>query len=141
MQRIRLKRVREEAVMPEYKTDGSAGFDLVACESVEIPPHTAGLVPLGWAMEIPKGFYVEIRPRSGVSLKTEFLVINGTVDSDYRGEVNAIVRNTSNSEATVRKGAPIAQGILSPVLKTSFKECGELGETVRGSNGFGSTGM
>ena len=141
MQRIRLKRVRPNAITPEYKTDGSAGFDLASCETVEIPPHAVAAIPLGWAMEVPPGHQVEIRPRSGVSLKTTFLVVQGTVDSDYRGEVSAIVRNESNSEATVKAGERIAQGILMPVVKACFKECAQLDETVRGAAGFGSTGV
>ena len=141
MQRVRIKKVRENAVTPTYQLDGSSGFDLTACETVEIPPLQTRAVPLGWAFETPEGLEIQIRPRSGLSLKTPMLVMFGTVDSSYRGEVSAIVRNTSNSEIMVREGDRIAQGILAPVIRACFKECDDLSETVRGAAGFGSTGI
>lgn len=141
MQRVRIKKVRENAVTPTYQLDGSSGFDLTACETVEIPPLQTRAVPLGWAFETPEGLEIQIRPRSGLSLKTPMLVMFGTVDSSYRGEVSAIVRNTSNSEIVVREGDRIAQGILAPVIRACFKECDDLSATVRGASGFGSTGV
>ena len=141
MQRVRIKRMRDNATIPTYQLDGSSGFDLAACETVEIPPLQTRAVPLGWAFETPEGLEIQIRPRSGLSLKTPMLVMFGTVDSSYRGEVSAIVRNTSNSEIMVREGDRIAQGILAPVIRACFKECDDLSETVRGAAGFGSTGV
>ena len=141
MQRVRIKRLRSNATIPTYQLDGSSGFDLAACETVEIPPLQTRAVPLGWAFETPEGLEIQIRPRSGLSLKTPMLVMFGTVDSSYRGEVSAIVRNTSNSEIMVREGDRIAQGILAPVIRACFKECDDLSETVRGASGFGSTGI
>lgn len=141
MQRIRLKRTHPDAELPVYKTEGSAGFDLAACETVEIPPHQVRRVALGWAMEVPPGHQMEIRPRSGISLKTAFLVVHGTVDSDYRGEIAAIVRNESNNDETVHAGDRIAQGVLTRVELAVFKEVADLTDTVRGAAGFGSTGI
>ena len=141
MQRVRIKRMRENATIPTYQLDGSSGFDLAACETVEIPPLQTRAVPLGWAFETPEGLEIQIRPRSGLSLKTPMLVMFGTVDSSYRGEVSAIVRNTSNSEIMVREGDRIAQGILAPVIRACFKETDDLSATVRGASGFGSTGV
>ena len=139
--RVKIKRAHPDAIMPEYKSEGAAGFDLAACQTVEIPPLQTRAVPLGWAFETPEGLEIQIRPRSGLSLKTPMLVMFGTVDSSYRGEVSAIVRNTSNSEIMVREGDRIAQGILAPVIRACFKECDDLSETVRGASGFGSTGV
>lgn len=84
---------------------------------------------------------IQIRPRSGVSRDTPALVITGTVDSSYRGEVSAIVHNRSNSDMTIYEGKAICQGILAPVIRACFKECDDLSETVRGATGFGSTGV
>ena len=141
MQRVRIKRIRENAVTPGYKHVGDSGFDLTACETVEIPPHETRSISLGWAFEIPEGLEIQIRPRSGVSRDTPALVITGTVDSSYRGEVSAIVHNRSNSDMVIYEGKAICQGVLAPVLRACFKECPELGETVRGAAGFGSTGV
>ena len=141
MQRVRIKRMRDNAVTPGYKHVGDSGFDLTACETVEIPPLQTRSVSLGWAFEIPEGLEIQIRPRSGVSRDTPALVITGTVDSSYRGEVSAIVHNRSNTDMTICEGKAICQGILAPVIRACFKECDDLSETVRGASGFGSTGI
>jgi dUTP pyrophosphatase len=141
MQRVRIKKMRDNAVAPAYKHHGDSGFDLTACETVEIPPLQTRAVSLGWAFEIPEGLEIQIRPRSGVSRDTPALVITGTVDSSYRGEVSAIVHNRSNSDMTIQEGRSICQGILAPVIRACFKETDDLSETVRGAAGFGSTGV
>jgi len=141
MQRVRIKKVRENAVLPEYGSEGAAGMDFRACDSVTIPAHGVAKIPLGWAAEVPEGFQLEIRSRSGVSSKTDFLLVHGTVDSDYRGEISAVVRNESNSDATISEGYKIAQGVLMPVYRATLVETDDLSETVRGASGFGSTGV
>ena len=141
MQRVRIKRMRENAVLPEYGSEGAAGMDFRACDSVTIPAHGVAKIPLGWAAEVPEGFQLEIRSRSGVSSKTDFLLVHGTVDSDYRGEISAVVRNESNSDATISEGYKIAQGVLMPVYRATLVECDDLSQTVRGASGFGSTGI
>ena len=141
MQRVRIKRMRDNAVLPEYGSDGAAGMDFRACDSVTIPAHGVAKIPLGWAAEVPEGFQLEIRSRSGVSSKTDFLLVHGTVDSDYRGEISAVVRNEPNSDATISEGYKIAQGVLMPVYRATLVECDDLSQTVRGASGFGSTGI
>jgi dUTP pyrophosphatase len=141
MQRVRIKKVRDNAVLPEYGSEGAAGMDFRACDSVTIPAHGVAKIPLGWAAEVPEGFQLEIRSRSGVSSKTDFLLVHGTVDSDYRGEISAVVRNESNSDATISEGYKIAQGVLMPVYRATLVETDDLSETVRGASGFGSTGV
>lgn len=143
--RVRVKKLREDAVIPEYKTPGAAGFDLVAAEDVTINAGETVTVPTGLAFEIPEGYELQIRPRSGLSLKTPLRIANspGTIDSDYRGEVKIIVTNTGQCDDyyNIYKGDRIAQGVIVPVMRAEFKEVDELSETSRGYGGFGSTGM
>lgn len=140
---VKIKKVRPHADIPQYATDGAAGFDLVAAEDVVISPDETKIVPTGIAVELPPGYEMQIRPRSGVSLKTKLRVANapGTVDSDYRGEIGIIVDNTSDSETkVVKRGTRIAQGVIQRVERAEFVVCDELTETARGDGGFGSTG-
>lgn len=137
---VKVKLLKDTAVLPAYQTDGASGFDLVAAENLEIPPHGTGLVSTGLAMEIPSGFEVQIRPRSGLSLKTSLKVLLGTLDSDYRGPIGVIVYNASNAPQTVLQGTRIAQGVLQAVPQANFVLADELSDSSRGEGGFGSTG-
>lgn len=139
---MKIKKLRPDAVIPEYKHVTDAGFDLHAVSTVVIPPQTAVVVPTGLAMQIPIGHELQIRPRSGISLKYPLIIANapGTVDSCYRGEIGIIVRNLGQEAITLAKGMRIAQGVLSAYTKAKFTEVEELGETERGAGGFGSTG-
>ena len=106
-------------------------------------PGEKALLPTGLSLEIPDGFEVQVRPRSGLSFKTGLMVLNspGTIDSDYRGEVKVILGNLGNKEELISHGERVAQIVLAPVWSAEFKVCdGELGETERGASGFGSTG-
>lgn len=128
--------------VPKYQTNGAAGFDLAAAENCFVDAGCTVLIRTGLAFEIPDGFEMQIRPRSGLSLKTDLRIANapGTIDSDYRGEVKIIVTNTSRTmEYTIEKGDRIAQGVICPVYRADFEEVFELSDTERGSNGFGST--
>lgn len=140
---VKVKRVRKDAVIPQYATPGAAGFDLVAAEDVFLRGGETKLVPTGLSFEIPEGYEMQIRPRSGLSLKTGLRIANapGTIDSDYRGEVKIIVENTSNTYHHIEKGDRIAQGVIAPVMRAVFEEADDLSETDRGSGGFGSTGV
>ncbi len=140
---VQLKRLREGAVMPTYGSEGAACFDLYSAEQVEVPPGKTVKVPLGFAMAIPEGWYMEIRPRSGLSLKTGIRLPNSpaTIDSDYRGEVSLLIWNTSDKTITVDKGMRLAQGILHRTEKTYFVFVEQLSPTTRGDGGFGSTGV
>jgi dUTP pyrophosphatase len=155
--RIKIKKLDPEAVIPQYATEGASGFDLVSIEYCKVAPGENKLVKTGLAFEIPIGYELQIRPRSGLSLKTPLRVANspGTVDSDYRGEVCVIITNTASDcydssgngcgcrddHATyIKAGDRIAQGIICPVIKATFDVVDFLDETDRGAGGFGSTG-
>lgn len=138
---VHIKKMHENAILPVYKSDNAAGFDLAASTHVDLKPGETRLVPLGWAFEIPEGYELQIRPRSGVSLKTPLRVVLGTVDSDYRGEVSVIVHNTSVNTESISYGERIAQGVLNKVPRARFLQMTELSSTNRGTGGFGSSGV
>lgn len=132
--------------LPFYATEGAAGADIRASvpekKSIVVKPGERVLVPTGLAMEIPLGFEVQVRPRSGLSLKSPLLIVNapGTIDCDYRGEVNIIVGNFGTQDYVIEHGLRIAQLVLAPVTQARFVTTQALGETQRGAGGFGSTG-
>jgi dUTP pyrophosphatase len=131
--------------LPEYKTIGSAGMDLVANipNSIVLKPTERRLIPTGLFMELPNGFEAQIRPRSGLALKNGITCLNtpGTIDSDYRGEVGVILINLSNENFTINNGDRIAQMIIAPYEQISWKQVDLLETTHRGEGGFGSTGI
>src|SRR5574344_1197293 len=129
----------EDGIIPVYKTNGSAGADCFSRVDAVIKPRETKVIPLGFAVEIPNGYEMQIRPRSGLATKGKQGLF-GTIDSDYRGEVCAIIYNSSDEEFVVNKGYRIAQCINAPVIIASFNAVEELSETERGSGGFGSTG-
>lgn len=132
---------------PEYKTEGSAGFDIASNEdeTINLSPGERRLIHTGIYLEIPVGYELQIRPRSGLSLKNGFVPVLGTIDNDYRGEIGIIAMNLStNTNFTVKKGDRIAQGVISPVISAFFKQVDsvdKLSKTERGTGGFGSTGI
>ncbi|PHC85992.1 deoxyuridine 5'-triphosphate nucleotidohydrolase [Bacillus wiedmannii] len=166
--RVKIKRVKD-VELPKYAREFDAGFDLVAAEDVIIKPGETKVILTGLAFEIPPGFEMQIRPRSGMSRKTKLRVVLGTIDSGYRGEVGVIVDNASIVEyasqprfATaisagdndfnitkpvkyevikISKGDRIAQGVIAPVVTAHFVEVDELSDSERGNHGFGSTGV
>lgn len=139
---VKVKKLHPDAVIPAYQKFGDSGFDFHALHDVEIPGGTAVIVPTGLAMAIPFGNELQIRPRSGMSLKYPIIVANspGTVDSGYRGEIGIILRNLGFETITIKKGMRIAQGVIAPYILAEFTESEELEDTDRGSAGFGSTG-
>ena len=128
--------------LPSYATAGAAGFDVVAAESLTLAPGARHAVATGFAIAIPEGFEVQVRPRSGLALKNGITCLNtpGTIDSDYRGEVKVILANLGAEPFEVVRGERIAQLVPAPVLRSAFREVGELDDTARGGGGFGSTG-
>ncbi|OKA19961.1 dUTP diphosphatase [Bacillus cereus] len=144
--RTKIKRVRDVG-LPKYAKPGDSGFDLVAAEDTIIWPGETKVVPTGLAFEIPPGYEMQVRPRSGISRNTKLRVILGTVDSGFRGEVGVIVDNTeipkvANMKAhVIERGTRIAQGVIAPVITAHFEEVDELSDSQRGKNGFGSTGV
>src|SRR4051812_2641192 len=129
--------------LPSYATPGAAGMDVVAAESLTLAPGARHAVATGFAVAIPAGYEVQVRPRSGLALKHGITCLNtpGTIDEDYRGEVKVILANLGTEPFEVRRGERIAQLVPAPVLKAAFREVEALGETSRGSGGFGSTGQ
>lgn len=131
-------------VPPSYSTFGAAGADIRACITapVVIKPGERALIPTGLLFEIPEGYEIQVRPRSGLALKHGITCLNspGTIDSDYRGEIGVILINTGKEDFTVENNDRIAQIVLSPVIRADFVTTGILSETERGTGGFGSTG-
>ena len=127
---------------PSYATDGAAGMDVVAAEDLTLSPGQRHAVATGFAIAIPTGFEVQVRPRSGLALKHGITCLNtpGTIDEDYRGEVKIILANLGTEPFEIRRGERIAQLVPARVQKAVFREVAELGETSRGAGGFGSTG-
>jgi len=144
MIKVLVKKLNPKAELPKYKTEGSSGMDLMALieNPITIKPQNSALIPTGLSIAIPEDTEVQIRPRSGLAAKSSISVLNtpGTIDSDYRGEIKIILFNHGKEEFTVNNNDRIAQMILMPVLKAEFEEVEELPKTIRGSEGFGSTG-
>ncbi len=130
--------------LPAYATDGAAGLDAVAAvtETVVMAPGARFAVPLGFAMAIPPGYEVQVRPRSGLALKHGLSVPNapGTIDSDYRGEVKALLINLGDEAFTIERGMRICQLVPAAVTRAALVTVASLDDTARGSGGFGSTG-
>ncbi|UYY58537.1 dUTP diphosphatase [Sphingomonas sp. S2-65] len=128
--------------VPSYATPGSAGMDVVSAESLMLRPGARYAVPTGFAMAIPVGYEVQVRPRSGLALKHGITCLNtpGTIDSDYRGELKVILANLGSEDFAITRGDRIAQLVPAPVQLAHLVEVAELDETARGSGGFGSTG-
>ena len=143
---VQVKRLphSEGLALPAYATNGAAGMDLLAAVAAPmvIAPGQRVLVPTGLAIALPPGFELQIRPRSGLALKNGIILPNspGTIDEDYRGELQVIVMNAGNEPFTVERGMRIAQAVLAPVVRVGWVEVAELDATARGVGGFGSTG-
>ena len=129
--------------LPAYATAGAAGMDVVSAEDVTLAPGARAAVATGFAMAIPAGYEVQVRPRSGLALKHGVTCLNtpGTIDSDYRGEVKVILANLGETAFVIARGDRIAQLVPAPVQRASLDEVADLDETSRGAGGFGSTGQ
>lgn len=136
---INIKKI-ENGKLPEYKTSGASGADCFSRIMWQIHPREIMTIPLGFAVEIPEGYEMQIRPRSGLT-KKGILIQFGTIDSDYRGEVGATLINNSDDEFMVEVGMRICQAVIVPVEKASWQEVEKLSNTKRGEKGFGSTGI
>ena len=128
--------------VPSYASEGAAGLDLVAAEDLTLAPGGRHAVATGFAIAIPPGYEVQVRPRSGLALKHGITCLNtpGTIDSDYRGEVKVILANLGSEPFEIVRGERIAQLVPAPVTRARFIEAQTLDETPRGAGGFGSTG-
>jgi dUTP pyrophosphatase len=139
---LKVKKLSDEAIIPDYQSEEAAGFDLHSIDDVIIKPGERKLIGTGLAFEIEKGYEIQIRPRSGLAYKHGITVLNtpGTIDSDYRGEIKVLLINLSDEEFKIKKGERIAQAVVAPVIQAKIVEVDDLNDTKRGSGGFGSTG-
>ena len=137
---LKVKRLNENAKLPERKHEEDAGLDLYSCEEVEILPNEIKTINTGIAIEIPKGYFGLIKDRSGLATKG-LHVLAGVIDSNYRGEVKVVLINLSKEKIKIEKNSRIAQLIIIPYLKVNIQEVEELSQTERGEKGFGSSGL
>ena len=128
--------------LPDYATAQAAGLDLLAAAAVEIAPMGRALVPTGVALELPEGFEGQVRPRSGLAARHGVTVLNapGTIDADYRGEVQVLLINLGQQPFSVTRGMRVAQLVVAPFVRAALVEADALEATARGAGGFGSTG-
>ena len=144
MVKILIKRLSSKVTMPQYKTIGASGMDIAAFldNEILIKPSEKKIIPTGIRLKIPKGYEVQIRPRSGLAANNDITVLNtpGTIDSDYRGEIKVILFNHGKNLFKVENGLRIAQMVLCPVIEAKLSEVEIIDETERGEGGFGSTG-
>jgi dUTP pyrophosphatase len=132
--------------LPAYETSGAAGMDLRAAVPEEDPlvirPGSRALAPTGLCIAVPEGYEAQVRPRSGLAIRSGVTCLNtpGTIDSDYRGEVKVILANLGEENVVIRRGDRIAQLVIAPVVQAAWREAESLDETQRGAGGFGSTG-
>jgi dUTP pyrophosphatase len=146
---VNIKRLphHEGLALPSYQTSGSAGMDLTAAiaegEVVTLAPGERRAIPTGLAIALPPSLEAQVRPRSGLALKQGVTVANapGTVDSDYRGEIQAILINLGQAPFEIRRGDRIAQMVIAPVVQIAWNDVADLDATERGAGGFGSTGV
>jgi dUTP pyrophosphatase len=140
-----VQRLASDLPLPAYATAGSAGLDLLAAVEgdVILPPGGFAAIPTGIALSLPAGYEAQVRPRSGLALRHGITVLNapGTIDSDYRGEVAAILINHGNAAFTVTRGMKVAQLVIAAHIRAEWQETGALDHTERAAGGFGSTGM
>ena len=132
---------KSENKLPAYQTLGSAGMDVFSNEDYVLKPERRTIISTGLFVEIPQGYEIQVRPRSGMAAKYGVTVLNapGTIDSDYRGEIGVILYNSGQSNFEINKGDRIAQLILAPVVQLEWEEVKEISDTDRGEGGFGST--
>ena len=140
---LKIKRINNDAIIPRYAHEGDAGMDLFSCDDDTIKPSERKLIKTGLCFEIPEGFELQIRPRSGLALKKGISVLNtpGTVDAGYRGELGVILINLGDEDFRVSKGDRIAQAVLNKVETAKIRVVEDLSETSRGDGGFGSSGF
>ena len=145
MTKIQIKKLSNSVSTPKYETSGSSGMDIAAHieNNIIINPGEKALVSTGLSVAIPKGYEIQIRPRSGLAAKKNITVLNtpGTIDADYRGEIKVILINLGKEKFIIENKERIAQMVVCPVVQADLEEVKELSDTVRGSGGFSSTGI
>ncbi len=139
--KVKVKKRKDDAVIPHYVHGGDAGMDIYSCENATIRAGERKLVSTGICLEIPKGYVALVWDKSGLASKCGIKTMAGVVDCSYRGEVGIMLLNTSKEDYQVRKGEKIAQILIQPIAEAEIEEIQELGDTKRGDGGFGSTGL
>ena len=141
--RLKFKRLHAKAQLPRYQTPGASGFDFHSTEDVTLKMGEVTLVPTGLSVEIPEGFELQVRARSGLSAKYGIFLVNGigTIDSDYRGEIKIIMSTCRSSTVELKAGERIAQGVVTRVERMGIEAVDQLEESERAEGGFGSTGV
>ena len=144
MVKVLIKKLNPLVQLPSYKTNGASGMDLMAFieKPISLEPGTSCLVPTGLSVAFPEEYEIQIRPRSGLAAKNNISVLNtpGTIDSDYRGELKIILFNHSNKNFIINNNDRVAQIVFAPIIKMELEETNELPKSIRGEEGFGSTG-
>ena len=144
MAKVLIKKLNPKVELPAYKTSGASGMDLMAFieQPIKLTPSSSCLIPTGLSVAFSEDYEIQIRPRSGLAAKNSITILNtpGTIDSDYRGEIKIILFNHSDKEFIINNKDRIAQMVLVPVIKIELEETDDLTDTLRGKNGFGSTG-
>ena len=140
---VKFRRIDPSATLPSYAHPGDAGMDIRSIEELTIEPGARALVHTGLVMVLPPGYEAQVRPRSGLALKNCVTVLNtpGTIDEGYRGEIGVILANFGSEPFKVEKGAKIAQMVIAPCTRAEIAETDEVDDTVRGTGGFGSSGL
>ena len=140
---MKFQRINQSAELPTYAHPGDAGMDIRSIEELTIDPGARALVHTGLVMVLPPGYEAQVRPRSGLALKNGITVLNtpGTIDEGYRGEIGVILANFGSEPFKVEKGAKIAQMVIAPCTRVEIVEIDEVDDTVRGTGGFGSSGL
>ena len=143
--KIKVKKLKQKAILPKYMSPKAAGMDIFAClnEKIILKPMERKLIPTGIAIALPEGYEAQIRPRSGLAINNGIIIINspGTIDADYRGEIKIIICNLGEKDFIINHGDRIAQMVINKIEKCEWEVVEKLESTERGKNGFGSTGI
>ena len=137
---VKVKKLREGAVVPRYAHEGDAAMDLFSCDDFVVPAGKRVLVPTGIAMELPSGYWANIRGKSGLAWRKGIAILGGVIEHGYRGEYGVVVLNTSSEEFVICKGDKVAQVVVAPVASVDVEVVDELSESVRGDGAVGSSG-
>jgi dUTP pyrophosphatase len=143
MVQVKIKKIKESAILPKYAHEGDAGVDLYSTEEYALKPGERTLVSTGISIAIPLGYEAQVRPKSGLALKHGISIVNtpGTIDAGYRGEIGVIIINHGQEDYTIEKGKKVAQMVFNKIEAVNFEEVEDLDDTTRGEGGFGSTGQ
>ena len=137
---IKIKKLKENAIIPSYAHQGDAGLDIFSAEDYVVPTGKRQLVSTGIAMEYPEGYFTSIRGKSGLAVKKGICILGGVVEHTYRGEYGVIVLNSGDEDFIIKAGDKIAQVLIQPIVSAEIEKVEELGDSIRGDGAFGSTG-